>query len=539
MDAQTFREFGKAAVDFIADYMENIRDCDVLPSVAPGYLFDLLPEELPEKPEQWKEVLQDINKFIKPGLTHWQSPNFHAFYPTGCSYPSIVGEMLATGFSVIGFNWLCSPACTELEVIVMDWLAKFLKLPAHFLHSTKGPGGGIIQGSASEAVLVAVMAAREQAVRRVKVVQPELSEGEIRARLIGYSSDQSNSCIEKAGVLATLPIRLLPADENQVLGGAQLAKAVQEDLAKGLIPTICIATMGATGTCAYDDIETLAPICEANKIWLHVDAAYAGAALALDEYAHLGRGLDRADSLNYNLHKSLLINFDCTAMWLRDSHEVVESFNVNRIYLQNKYDGQTDIPEFRNWQIPLGRRFRALKVWVTFRIYGAEGLRAHVRKQIRLAERFEQHMLGDQRLELVAKRAMGLVCFRVKGDNKLTTDLLQRITERKKIYMVQAAFGGRNFIRFVVCGMDPKEADVDFAWDEIETQLNKLLSEQESGNVDTIKIQARDVEECEIEKSGDVKLKTEEMHRKDDEGAISQQLSSGLHITKAACEKSK
>ncbi|XP_017463855.1 PREDICTED: alpha-methyldopa hypersensitive protein-like, partial [Rhagoletis zephyria] len=388
-------------------------------------------------------------------------------------------------FSVIGFNWLCSPACTELEVIVMDWLAKFLKLPEHFLHSTKGPGGGIIQGSASEAVLVAVMAAREQTVRRVKAKQPDLSEGEIRARLIGYSSDQSNSCIEKAGVLATLPIRLLPADDNQIMGGAQLVKAVKEDLAKGLIPTICIATMGATGTCAYDDIATLASVCEEHNIWLHVDAAYAGAVLSLDEYAYLRCGLERVDSLNYNLHKTLLVNFDCTAMWLRDANQVVDSFNVNRIYLQNKYNGQTDIPEFRHWQIPLGRRFRALKVWVTFRIYGAEGLREHVRKQIRLAERFERHILSDARLELVAKRSMGLVCFRVKGDNQLTTDLLQCVTERKKIYMVQAAFGGKNFMRFAVCGMDPKEDDIDFAWREIEEQLNKLLKEEKRGNVGT------------------------------------------------------
>ncbi|XP_067625550.1 3,4-dihydroxyphenylacetaldehyde synthase 2-like [Eurosta solidaginis] len=531
MDAETFREFGKAAVDFIADYMENIRDCDVLPSVSPGYLIDLLPNELPEKPQQWKDVLEDVNKFIKPGLTHWQSPNFHAFYPTGCSYPSIVGEMLSTGFSVIGFNWLASPACTELEVVVMDWLAKFFKLPAHFLHSTKGPGGGVIQGSASEAVLVAVMAAREQAVRRIKAEQPKLSEGEIRARLIAYSSDQSNSCIEKAGVLATLPIRLLPADKNQVLSGAQLAKAVKEDLAKGLIPTICIATMGATATCAHDDIETLADVCEKHQIWLHVDAAYAGALLALDEYAHLRRGLDRVDSLNYNLHKSLLINFDCTAMWLRDANEIVQSFNVDRIYLQNKYEGQSDIPEFRHWQIPLGRRFRALKVWVTFRIYGAEGLRSHVRNQIRLAERFEQHVLGDHRFELVAKRGMGLVCFRVRGENKLTVDLLQRITERKKIFMVQANFGGKSFIRFAVCGMQPKEADVDFAWQEITTQLNKLKSELATDEEDELstrnKAKLRKVVIC------------ADKHIKDDSDAISQQLISGLHKSFGVEQKAK
>ncbi|XP_017484782.1 PREDICTED: alpha-methyldopa hypersensitive protein-like [Rhagoletis zephyria] len=519
MDAQSFKEFGKAALDFIADYMENIRDRDVLPSVKPGYLIDLLPKEMPEKPEQWQEVLQDINKYIKPGITNWQSPNFHAFYISGCSYPSMVGEMLSAAFSVIGFHWLCSPACTELEMVVMDWLAKFLKLPAQFLHSTEGPGGGIMQGSASESVLVAVMAAREQTVLRVKAEQPALSEGEIRARLVGYSSDQSNSCIEKAGVLGTVPLRLLAADENQIMRGAHLAKAVKEDLANGLIPTICIATIGTTGTCAYDDIETLASVCEEHNIWLHVDAAYAGAALALDDHAQLRRGLERVDSLNYNLHKSMLVNFDCTAMWMRDSNRVVDSFNVDRIYLQSKYNGQTDIPEFRHWQIPLGRRFRALKVWLVFRIFGAEGLREHLHKQLRLAKRFEQHVLADARVELVAKRSLGLVCFRVKGDNQLTADLLQRITDRKKLYMVQASFGGKDFIRFAVCGMDPKEEDMDFAWHEIEGQLNKLLSEEKGKKIEAITVNAHDTQQ------------------KDNEDGISQQLSSGLHISLGADER--
>ncbi|XP_049303504.1 3,4-dihydroxyphenylacetaldehyde synthase 2 isoform X7 [Bactrocera dorsalis] len=503
MDAATFREFGKAAVDFIADYYENIRDCDVLPSVAPGYLINQLPKELPENPQQWQEILQDVSKLIVPGLTHWQSPNFHAFYPTGCSYPSIVGDMLASGFSVIGFNWLCSPACTELEVVVMDWLAKFFKLPAHFLHSTKGPGGGIIQGSASESVLIAVMVAREQAVRRVKAAQPDLTEGEIRARLVGYSSDQSNCCVEKAGILGALPLRLVAVDESRVFNGTQLAKAVKEDLAKGLIPAICVATMGATDTCSYDDIESLGTVCEAHNIWLHVDAAYAGCALALDEYAHLRQGLDRVDSLNYNPHKSMPVHFECTAMWLRDSHKVVASFTVKRMYLQHKYEGQTDIPEFRHWQIPLGRRFRALKVWVAFRTLGAEGLREYIRLRIRLAQRFEQYVLADSRFELFAKRAMGLVCFRVKGGNELSTELLKRLTDRKKIYMVQAIFQGKTFLRFVVCGMEPKECDIDFVWHEIESQLSQLLSEQE---VAKLKVNAPEEKKAEESHKKSVKV---------------------------------
>ncbi|KAH8400568.1 hypothetical protein KR222_006819 [Zaprionus bogoriensis] len=479
MDAKEFREFGKAAVDFVADYLENIRDHDVLPSVEPGYMLKLLPNQMPEAPEDWRSILKDIDRVVKPGITHWQSPNMHAFYPTSVSYPSIVGEMLASGFSIIGFSWICSPACTELEVVVMDWLAKFLKLPQQFLHETDGPGGGVIQGSASEAVLVAVLAAREQAVRRERDAHPELSESEIRGKLIAYSSDQSNSCIEKSGVLAAMPIKLLPAGEDLVLRGATLKQAIERDLEAGLIPVICVATLGTTGTCAYDDIESLASVCEEHQVWLHVDAAYAGGAFALDECAELRRGLDRVDSLNFNLHKFMLVNFDCAAMWLRDANKVVDSFNVDRIYLKHKHEGHTQIPDFRHWQIPLGRRFRALKVWITFRTLGAEGLRAHVRKHIQLAIQFENLVKADARFEMVAPRALGLVCFRAKGDNEITAQLLHRLMERKKIYMVKAEHGGRLFLRFVVCGMDPKPADIDFAWTEIESQLTAIFAEQQ------------------------------------------------------------
>ncbi|ALC42861.1 amd, partial [Drosophila busckii] len=451
---------------------------NVLPSVVPHEIVNQLPREIPEQAEHWRHVLLDMENIILPGLTHWQSPYFNAFYPSSLSAGSIVGELLTAGIGVLGFSWICSPACTELEVVVMDWLAKFLKLPTQFLHETEGPGGGIIQGSASEAVLVAVLAAREQAVRRESQLHPELSEGDIRGKLVAYSSDQSNSCIEKAGVLAAMPIRLLPAGEDLVLRGEALKEAIEQDVEAGLIPVICIATLGTTGTCAYDDIESLASICEAHHVWLHVDAAYAGAAFALEECSQLRRGLDRVDSLNFNLHKFMLVNFDCSAMWLRDSNKVVDSFNVDRIYLKHKYEGQTQIPDFRHWQIPLGRRFRALKVWITFRTMGAEGLRAHVRKHIDLAKQFEDMVKSDTRFELVAPRALGLVCFRAKGDNEITAQLLQRLMERKKIYMVKAEHRNRLFLRFAICGMDPKPADIKYAWSEIESQLTEITTPQ-------------------------------------------------------------
>ncbi|XP_065357772.1 3,4-dihydroxyphenylacetaldehyde synthase 2 isoform X1 [Calliphora vicina] len=478
MNSNEFREFGQASIEFIINYLENIRERNVLPTTTPFSLVHSLPQEIPEQAEHWKTILHDLEHIILPGLAHWQSPHFHAYFPSSSSAGSIIGELLIAGIGALGFNWICSPACTELEVVVMDWLAKFLNLPQQFLHTTDGPGGGIIQGSASESVLVAVIAAREQTVRRMKEKHPEMTESEIRGKLVAYSSDQSNSCIEKAGVLSAVPIRLLPAGEDLIFRGEMLQQALDEDLAKGLIPIICIATLGTTGTCAYDDIESLGKICNQHDLWLHVDAAYAGAAFALEECSELRNGLEMVDSLNFNLHKFLMVNFDCSAMWLKDANKVVDSFNVDRIYLKHKYEGQTQIPDFRHWQIPLGRRFRALKVWITFRTIGAEGLRAHIRKHMALAERFENYVLSDARFELVTKRALGLVCFRPIGDNKRTTDLLHNLTERKKIYMIQAKQAGKHFLRFVVCGMDPKEQDIDFAWREIQSQMDFVVEQE-------------------------------------------------------------
>lgn len=357
----------------------------------------------------------------------------------------------------------------------MDWLAKFLNLPEHFQHAVAGPGGGVLQGSASEAVLIAVLAAREQTVANMKISHPELTEGEVRAKLVAYSSDQSNSCIEKAGLLAAVPIRLLPAGDDLILRGDILEKAMDEDIAKGLIPIVCIATTGTTGTCAFDDLVSLGEVCNRRKIWLHVDAAYAGGAFALEEYADLRQGLELVDSINFNLHKMLKVNFDCCGMWLKEANLVADNFNVDRIYLKHKYEGQSQIPDFRHWQIPLGRRFRSLKVWITLRSFGTEGLRAHLRHHVNLAKRFESYILNDSRFELVMPAALGLVCFRPRGDDQLTSDLLHKLTESRKIYLVQATYKGRKFLRFVVCGMEPKESDIDFAWQEINKQYQLIL----------------------------------------------------------------
>lgn len=358
---------------------------------------------------------------------------------------------------------------------MMDWLGKFLDLPKEYLNCSEGPGGGVIQGSASEAILVAVLTARENAVKRLKEQCPEMSESDIRGRLIGYSSDQSNSAVEKSGLLAAVPIKLIPASDDCTLRGAALAAAIKEDLAQGKIPIICIATLGTTGTCAFDNLEEIGPICKENNIWLHIDAAYAGSALCCPEFRPLMRGIEWSDSFNYNLHKWMFVNFDCCAMWFKNADNVVDAFTVDRIYLQHQFQGESKAPDYRHWQIPLGRRFRALRVWITLRTYGADKIRDNIRHHVKLAELFEKKVLNDDRFEIATKRSMGLVCFRLKGDCALTKKLLDNITDRKKIYMIPATLHGKLIIRFVVCGQLPKEEDIEFAWNEIKTQADLIV----------------------------------------------------------------
>ncbi|XP_055544576.1 3,4-dihydroxyphenylacetaldehyde synthase [Wyeomyia smithii] len=486
MDINEFREFGRAAIDFVADYLENIRERDVLPSVEPGYLHDLLATEMPEQGEDWRSIMEEFKRTILPGLTHWQSPHFHAFYPSQTSYSSIVGETIAAGLGVVGFSWICSPACTELEVIMMNWIGKLLNLPQCFLNCDGGNGGGIIQGSASESTFVAVLVAREQAVRRLKLEHPELTEAEIRGRLVAYTSDQSNSSVEKSGILGAIKMRLLPADDDCVLRGKTLIKAVEEDKANGLFPVIMVATLGTTGTCAYDNLEEIGPYCNDNNMWLHVDAAYAGASFCLPEYAWIKKGLETADSVIFNLHKWLFVNFDCCAMWFKDAGKITEAFSVDRIYLQHQYQGQSKAPDYRHWQIQLGRRFRSLKVYITLKTMGAEKIRSLIRFHISLAQKFEQYVRTDNRFE-VTSSTLALICFRLKGEDSLSKELLDNITKRKKVFMIPATYQGKFILRFMIAGIDPQPEDIDYAWNEVKTQTDLLLGVDNNANSLSIK----------------------------------------------------
>ncbi|XP_039302793.1 aromatic-L-amino-acid decarboxylase-like [Solenopsis invicta] len=475
MDTSEFVEFAKATIDYVADYTETLRNKNVLPDVEPGYLSKLLPKEAPQKSEKWQEVLKDVEQYIMPGITHWNSPHFHAYFPTANSYPAIVAEILSCAIRCIGFSWITSPACTELEVITCNWLGKLLGLPNEFLNSPNGTGEGVIQGSASECTFLCLLAAKDHTTRRVKRLHSEMDENHIKSKLVAYTSNLSNSSVEKAGILGSMPMRLLPVDDKCSLRGETLKKVIQEDLEKSLIPSYVVATLGTTGTCAFDNIDEIGLICKEYNIWLHIDAAYAGAAFVCPEYRHLMSGVQYADSFNVNAHKWLLTNFDASVLWVKDSRRLIETFSVNRIYLAHDKEGF--VPDYRVRQIPLGRRFRSLKLWFVIRIYEVQGLQEHIRRTIKLAQLFENYVRSDDRFEVVTEVVMGLVCFRIKGDNSLTKKLVDRLQARKQIYLIVSTYQHKLVARFVVCSRLCREEDIAFSWNEISRQTTEILQE--------------------------------------------------------------
>lgn len=320
-----------------------------------------------------------------------------------------------------------------------------------------------------------MLTARQQAAKRLKVKYPEMSESEIRGKLVMYSSDQSNSAVEKSANLTAVPIRLLSVDENQALRGETLQIAIEEDIKNGKFPIACITTLGTTGTCAFDNLNEIGPICQKYNIWLHIDAAFAGSALCCPEYRPLMQGIEYCDSFNFNLHKWMQVNFDCCAMWFKNADTVVDAFTIERIYLNHQYQGQSKAPDYRHWQIPLGRRFRALKVWITLRTIGAEKIRETIRYHCRLAKMFENKVRADSRFEIVSQPVLSLVCFRLRGSDEITQTLLEKITERRNIYMIPAKCNGQYMIRFVVCGLKPEERDIEYAWKEISSQADLVI----------------------------------------------------------------
>ncbi len=493
MSAEAFRQRGREVIDLIADYMQRVESLRVLPDVRPGDIAALLPLDAPEQPEAWDGILADIQRIVMPGLTHWQSPNFFAFFPANSSGPAILGDLLASGLGVQGMLWQTSPACTEIETRVLDWLGRAIGLPESFLSG--GEGGGVIQGTASEATLVAMLAGRER-VRGGPALRAGHRSSNGFSGLTVYTSTQAHSSVIKAAMISGIAasasdrehIRLIPTDAAFRMDSGALEDALREDVSAGRVPCCVVATLGTTGCGASDSIgevgAAIARACPDVPPWLHVDAAWAGAALVCPEHQHLIGAIGQADSFCFNPHKWLLTNFDCDAMWVRDRRSLIGALSIAPEYLRNAASDSGAVIDYRDWQVPLGRRFRALKLWFVLRHYGLAGLRAHIREHVRLGELFESLVRADARFEIAAPRALSLVCFRLVQDNTgapiadpdaANRSLLERINASGRAYLIHtvlpAAAGAppRAVLRMAIGGTHTTETHVRNAWGLIQS----------------------------------------------------------------------
>ncbi|XP_055387862.1 histidine decarboxylase isoform X2 [Condylostylus longicornis] len=491
--SQIYIFLGKEMVDYIADYLENIRDRRVFPDVKPGYMHNLLPESAPVDGEKWESIFNDIERIIMPGVTHWQSPHMHAYFPALNSFPSMLGDMLADAINCLGFTWASSPACTELETIVMNWLGKMIGLPDEFLHlNSSSKGGGVIQTTASEATLVCLLAGRTQAIKKFHEQTPGHQDAEINARLVAYCSDQAHSSVEKAALIGLVRMRYIESNEELLMRGAPLKEAIETDIKQGLIPFWVCCTLGTTGACAFDNLDEIGEVCREFGLWLHIDAAYAGSALICPEYRVWLKGIERANSIAFNPSKWLMVHFDCTAMWVKDSTAVHRTFNVEPLYLQHENSGLAI--DYMHWQIPLSKRFRSLKLWFVLRYFGIRGLQKHIREGVRLAQKFEALVLADHRFEIPATRHLGMVVFRIKGENELTEKLLKRLNHRGRLHCVPASLKGKYVIRFTVTSTQTTIEDILEDWNEIRVVTSELLEEM-NVKIDRIKVFLKDTKE--------------------------------------------
>ncbi|MFO0784632.1 MAG: pyridoxal-dependent decarboxylase [Phycisphaerales bacterium] len=462
MTPDEFRRHGHAMVDWIAEYLRTVEERPVRSNVAPGWVRAQLPTEPPQTGEPWEAIAADVDRVVLPGVTHWQSPNFFAYFPANASGPAILGELLSAGLGIQGMLWATSPACTELETHVLDWLLQMLGLPQCF-HSSSA-GGGVIQDTASSATLCALIAARERATEQHAGA---LGLAACPQQLVAYATQHAHSSVEKAMRIAGLgasALRLVPTRADHSMDAGAFMSMVEADLAAGRTPFFCVACIGTTGSHAVDPVPQLGAHCRRRGIWLHVDAAHLGTAALCPEFRSIHQGVEMADSYCVNPHKWMLVNFDCDAFWVQDRAALVRALSVLPEYLRNTATESGKVIDYRDWQVPLGRRFRALKLWFVIRHYGAEGLQAMVRHHIALAERFRAHVRADSRFELVAPTPWSLVCFRFKAGCQASEALLQAVNATGRAYLSHTRLDDRFVLRFSVGAPTVEARHVDAAW---------------------------------------------------------------------------
>ncbi len=465
MTPQEFRELGHRYVDWVAGYWERVGELPVQPAVVPGSVFDALPAGPPSAGGDIADVLDDLDDLVVPALTHWQHPSFFAFFPANTSGPAVLGDLVSSGLGVNGMNWATSPACTEVEMAMLDWFVGLLGLPDHFRHRAAGPGGGVLQDSASSSTLVAMLAARHR-----------VSAGGDLSALRVYTSEQAHSSVVKGARVAGLApeqVRLVPTDAAFAMDATALASAVDADRRAGLVPFFCCATAGTTSSMAFDPVPDVAAICRAAGVWCHVDAAMAGSAAVCDELRWVNDGAGLVDSWSFNPHKWLFTTFDCSCLWFADARPVVDALSITPAYLRNAASDAGEVVDFRDWQVPLGRRFRSLKPWLVMRHYGAHGLARHLREHVRLGRLLADRVLDDPRFELAAPPALNLVVLRVSDADPATADarttaLLEAVNASGEALLTPTVLHGRPAIRICVGQTWTTEEHVDRLWDLID-----------------------------------------------------------------------
>jgi aromatic-L-amino-acid decarboxylase len=469
MEKELFRKHGHEFVDWIAEYMDQVEKFPVVSQMKPGEIKARIPLVPPQKGESMEQIFEDFKNIILPGITHWQHPGWHAYFPANNSPASVLAEMLTAGIGAQCMVWQTSPAAAELEDRVLEWLRQMLGLPEGM--------AGVIQDTASTATLCALLSARE------KATNFESNEKGLRGRLIVYSSLETHSSIEKGVKIAGIGrenLRLIPVDAEFAMIPEELEDAIIKDKNRGLKPACVVATLGTTSSTGVDPLAAIGKICSRQNVWLHVDAAYAGTAAILPEKHWILDGAKYMDSFVFNPHKWMLTNFDCSAYYVKDPGRLIRTFEIHPEYLKTGVDPY--VKNYRDWGIQLGRRFRALKLWFVVRSYGVEGLQAFVREHIRLAQLFKGWVEETTNFELMAPVPFGLVCFRLNDGRdeesltKLNKALLDRINGTGKVFLTHTTLSGKFTLRMVIGQRTTRERHVREAWDIIKSISDELLA---------------------------------------------------------------
>lgn len=472
---ESFRKEAHKLVDWIADYYAEIEKYPVKSASKPGSVFNQIPSNPPQTSEEMTAIFEDFKKVILPGITHWQHPSFFAYFPSNSSFPSLMAEMLTAALGAQCMKWETSPAATELEEAMMNWLKNMTGLPKHF--------EGVIQDSASSSTLCAILSAREK-YSDFDINHKGLT-GKKTMRV--YCSSEAHSSVEKAVKIAGIGkenLVKISLDQDFRMNPEALEHAIQQDLEKGMVPVCIVAALGTTGSTSVDPLEQIAAIAQKYQLWLHVDAAFSGSALLLPEYRWMIRGIENADSFVFNPHKWLFTNFDCSAYFVKDSETLINTFKLVPEYLKTQIPDHVN--DYSNWGVQLGRRFRALKLWFVIRSFGVAGLQEKLRKHIALAADLKKQIESHPDFEILAPVHFNLICFRFHPAglddpailNNLNEKLLLQVNGTGKLYISHTKLDGKYSLRIVTGQTHVNSQHIENAWKIIQNQASFIFPEK-------------------------------------------------------------